>query len=92
MRFPAQESMLTTFHYPESPYGRTYTDVITNLGWIVYQIILVMVLRSRALGARKETTDRLLIPIQEPLLLHSDLDFNLWSTVYMKTHYFFPTS
>ena len=40
MRFPAkknlyfplpQESMRTTFHYPESPYGRTYADVITKI-------------------------------------------------------------
>ena len=26
-----QESMRTTFHYPESPYGRTYADVITKI-------------------------------------------------------------
>ena len=26
-----QESMRTTFHYPESPYGRTYADVITQI-------------------------------------------------------------
>ena len=36
MRFPAkkslpQESMRTTVHYPESPYGRTYADVITKI-------------------------------------------------------------
>ena len=39
MRFPAknlffplaQESMRTTFHYPESPHGRTYVDVITKI-------------------------------------------------------------
>ena len=39
MRFPPknlyfplpQESMRTTFHYPESPYGRTYADVITQI-------------------------------------------------------------
>ena len=39
MRFPAknlffplaQESMRTTFHYPESPHGRTYADVITKI-------------------------------------------------------------
>ena len=47
-----QGSMRTTFHYPESPYGRTNADVITKRmdsldnGWIVYQIILVMVLRA----------------------------------------------
>ena len=28
---PPQESMRTTFHYPESPYGRTYADVITKI-------------------------------------------------------------
>ena len=26
-----QESMRTTFHYPESPYGRTYADVIAKI-------------------------------------------------------------
>ena len=26
-----QESMRTTFHYPESPYGWTYADVITKI-------------------------------------------------------------
>ena len=26
-----QESMRTTFHYPESSYGRTYADVITKI-------------------------------------------------------------
>ena len=26
-----QESMRTTFHYPESPHGRTYADVITKI-------------------------------------------------------------
>ena len=39
MLFPAeksgfplpQESMWTTFHCPESPYGRTYADVITKI-------------------------------------------------------------
>ena len=29
-----QESMRTTFHYPESPYGRTYADVITKISRI----------------------------------------------------------
>ena len=39
MRFPVKKSLLsptglpmrTTFHYPESPYGRTYADVITKI-------------------------------------------------------------
>ena len=26
-----QVSMRTTFHYPESPYGQTYADVITKI-------------------------------------------------------------
>ena len=45
--------MRNTFHYLESQYGRTYADVITKISRmdIVYQIILVMVLRSRVQGA-----------------------------------------
>ena len=47
-----QESMRTSFHYPESPYGRTYADVITKiLGWIVslsYGAPLACALRAQA--------------------------------------------
>ena len=40
------EEFVSTYPYPESPYGRTYADVIKkSLGWIVYQIFLPMVLR-----------------------------------------------
>ena len=51
-----QESMRTTFHYPESPYGRTYADVITKISrmdslpnYLSYGAALARA--SRALGA-----------------------------------------
>ena len=47
--------MRTTFYYPESPYGRTYADVITKLSRMPsLPNYLSYVLRSRALRARKE--------------------------------------
>ena len=44
--------MRTTFHYPESPYGRTYADVITKISRMdsLPWIILVMVLRYKFLN------------------------------------------
>ena len=32
--FRPQESMRSTFHYPESPYWRTFADVITKISWM----------------------------------------------------------
>ena len=54
-----QESMRTTFHYPESPFGRTHADVITKISWmdslpnyLSYSAPLSRA--SRALRARKK--------------------------------------
>ena len=47
--------MRTTFHYPESPYGRTYADVITKfLGWEVYLSYGVPLARPRSSNKNKK--------------------------------------
>ena len=74
MLFPAtkfyfplpQESMWTTFHCPESPYGRTYADVITKISrmdilpnCLSYGAQLARA--SRAQGAPLQTSRKVLL-------------------------------
>ena len=74
MLFPAeksgfplpQESMWTTFHCPESPYGRTYADVITQISrmdslpnYLSYGAPLA--LASHAQGAPLQTSRKVLL-------------------------------
>ena len=69
MRFPAKKSLLSPTprvhadYFPESPYGRTYTDVITKISriaslpnYLSYGAPLTRA--SRAQGAPLETEDK----------------------------------
>ena len=55
MRFPAKKSLLSPTprvhadYFPESPYGRTYTDVITKISRIASLLIILVMVKTKQL-------------------------------------------